>query len=105
MKKGLLGGIIKIPAEYRQIRREVKIERIIAPFEWDKAVTRVFCVQCGSLKEIDQRHAQKLLAIIKKSALLADIGDYFFEVSFCEYCPEKDLKVVVKRIKHKTRNG
>ncbi|PKM86985.1 hypothetical protein CVU83_03570 [Candidatus Falkowbacteria bacterium HGW-Falkowbacteria-2] len=106
MKTLLLGSIRKIPRHElskKNVNKQIE-QKVQAPYEWPKGVTHHACTQCGTVKEIDLKHAQKLLPLAKKSATLIDeISRYYFTVSFCSYCREKPVKVNLVERK-KTQN-
>ncbi len=71
--------------------------QLTKPLEWPQAVCRCFCQQCGTMREINQAQAVKLQKIAGQK-ISGDIKDFYFLVSYCEYCQEQELIVVVKQL-------
>ena len=74
-----------------------KHQDLIKPLEWSEAVCRCYCRQCGILREINNTQAIKLQNIAGQK-IMGDIKDFYFIVSYCDYCPENELTIEIKKI-------
>lgn len=70
---------------------------LIKPLEWSQAVCRCFCQQCGTMREINQAQATKLQKFAGQK-ISGNIKDFYFLVSYCEYCQEQELVVKIKQL-------
>ena len=70
---------------------------LIEPLEWPEAVCRCYGRQCGILREINKKQAIKLQNIAGQK-IMGDIKDFYFIVSYCDYCPENELTIEIKKI-------
>lgn len=87
--------------------KENQINDLNAPFRWPWAVSKLFCVQCGHISEIDSQVAHSLVKVMGILGSFPEIslnGDqdfkkYYFEVGYCKHCRRTDVSVKLKEIK------
>jgi hypothetical protein len=103
-KKHLIGEV-KLPISNGSV--VIDENQLQRPLEWPKAVCRCVCKQCGQVAEIDLIYARGLLKTMAILKSLPDIllekqehfQNYYFEISYCEYCERTEVSIELKEIK------
>lgn len=103
-KKHLI-GTVKLPI--KKGSPSINEDELQKSLEWERAVCRCVCKKCGQISEIDQIYAQGLLrtmAILEALPNITlkkgeDFKNYYFEISYCEYCGLGELSIKLKEIK------
>ncbi|MCX6797961.1 MAG: hypothetical protein NTX66_01935 [Candidatus Falkowbacteria bacterium] len=101
MKKVLIGEITKKRLGHYQVD-SVELGK---PFEWDRAVSRNFCTNCGTTVEIGPDYARHLMAIANYQVTsLDELKEIYFETTGCGSCKKGGpMTAEAKRIITKKR--